>query len=233
MRNFILIAFGVWALLVASDVSDQVPPTGIERARGSIMSEPPEKADLNAMYLFYLHGRIVQEQGRQAVSPKYGSYEYDEILDGFAAAGFVVISEVRPRGMDASEYAGRVVMQVEGLLRAGVPARRVTIVGASMGGYIAMLASSRVTEQNLGYVIMGICNDHTFDLGKRLHGDLLSIFETSDELGQSCAPLFARAEALSRHAEVRLDTGLHHGFLYRPLSEWMGPVTRWARERGA
>ena len=29
------------------------------------------------------------------------------------------------------------------------------------------------------------------------------------------------------------DTGLRHGFLYRPLSEWMGPVIRWARSRDA
>ena len=86
---------------------------------GRILSEPPGKADRGATYLFYLHGRIVQEQGREAVSPKYGRYEYDAIL-------------------------------------------------------------GRLAE-----------------------------------------------------AELRLETGLHHGFLYRALPEWIGPVVRWARERAA
>ena len=90
MLNFMLIAFGRWALPVASDVSGPVPPTGIATACASIMSGPPEKADLKAKYLFYLHGRIVQEQGLQAVSPKFGASEYDEILNGSASAALRV-----------------------------------------------------------------------------------------------------------------------------------------------
>src|SRR5206468_510790 len=83
--------------------------------------------------LSFLHGRIVQEQGRRAVSPDYGPYEYDAILRGLASAGFVVISEVRPRGTEAPVYADRVVGQVRRLLDAGVPSRQITVLGASMG----------------------------------------------------------------------------------------------------
>ncbi len=123
--------------------------------------------------------------------------------------------------------------QIKRLLDAGVPTRRIAVVGGSMGGYIALLVSSRVTDRHIGYAIMGICSDDTLELGSELHGDLLSIFEASDEQGGSCTPLFGRAKGLGRHAEIRLDTGLQHGFLYRPLSEWMDPVIRWVRERGA
>jgi hypothetical protein len=28
--------------------------------------------------------------------------------------------------------------------------------------------------------------------------------------------------------EILLDTGLRHGFLYRPLREWVEPVVDWA-----
>jgi len=62
-----------------------------------ILSEPPAKADPAATYLFHLHGRIVQEQGREAVSPKYGRYEYDAILARLAEAGLVILSEVLGR----------------------------------------------------------------------------------------------------------------------------------------
>jgi hypothetical protein len=31
--------------------------------------------------------------------------------------------------------------------------------------------------------------------------------------------------------ELLLDTGLRHGFLYRPLREWVEPAVEWAHER--
>jgi hypothetical protein len=221
------------ALLVLAVAGAEAARAGAPGAARPILSEPPAKADPAATYLFYLHGRIVQEQGREAVSPKYGRYEYDAILARLAEAGLVVLSEVRPKDMEPSAYAGRVAGQIRRLLDAGVPARRITVVGASMGGYIAMLVSNRLTVREIGYVFMGSCDEDTLKLGDGLHGEVLSIFEATDELEQSCAPQFARAGGLGRHAEVRLETGLHHGFLYRALPEWIGPVVRWARERAA
>ncbi|MEJ2266970.1 MAG: hypothetical protein P8X95_26290, partial [Anaerolineales bacterium] len=44
-------------------------------------------------YLFYLHGRIIEDQGIPAISPDYGEYEYGAILEKLSAYGFVVISE--------------------------------------------------------------------------------------------------------------------------------------------
>lgn len=32
--------------------------------------------------------------------------------------------------------------------------------------------------------------------------------------------------------ELVLDTGLRHGFLYRPLPAWVEPVARWADAGG-
>ena len=57
----------------------------------------PQQIDPQAHYLFYLHGRIVEE-GRRPTSPQFGVYEYDKILETFRARGFVVISEQRPKG---------------------------------------------------------------------------------------------------------------------------------------
>jgi hypothetical protein len=234
-------AFGLLAAIAAVvTVALAATPTRLTAAAagsaavpGPILAEPPPRPDRSATYLFYLHGRIVQEEGRRAVSPRFGRYAYDDILGRLAAEGFVVIGEVRRRDTEAPAYAARVAGQIERLLAAGVPARRITVVGASMGGFIALLVSSRLAVPDLGYVILGGCGDGTIDLGGVLHGDLLSIFETSDELAGSCGPTFARAAAAGRRDEVRLDTGLRHGFLYRPLPAWMEPAIRWARERRA
>jgi len=232
-------AFGSLALVAAPGgpgpvtTTGSVPPAGMASAPGVVLATPPEKPDPDARYLLYLHGRIVQEQGRGAVSPKYGAYEYDAIVGRLAAAGFIVISEVRPRGSQAPAYADHVAGQIGRLLDAGVPARQITVVGASMGGVITMLVSNRRTERDLGYVIMGCCDQESLKLGGGLHGHVLSIFEASDEDEQTCAPQFARAGTLAHHAEIRLDTRLQHGFLFRPLPEWINPVIRWARERAA
>jgi len=70
--------------------------------------------------------------------------------------------------------------------------------------------------------------------GGRPAGRFLAFIEKSDELSQPCpawrdgsepgkAPLGVR--------EIVLDTGLHHGFLYRPLPEWVEPVVAFANER--
>jgi len=201
-------------------------------AAGPILTEAPPSPDPGREYLFYLHGRIVQEQGRKAVSPDYGPYEYDAILSGLASAGFVVIGEVRPRGTEATAYADRVAGQIRRLLKAGVPPRRITIVGASMGGFIGMLVSSRLPVAEIGYVLMGTCDGSMRRALKGgLHGDVLSIIEASDDAGESCGPALAHDGAAGRHADIRISTGLRHGFLFRPLPEWMGPAVRWARER--
>ena len=33
---------------------------------------------------------------------------------------------------------------------------------------------------------------------------------------------------INHYKEIELNTGLKHGFLYKPLAEWVEPVVRWA-----
>ncbi len=51
----------------------------VVQKQGEILSDVPQKVDARARYLFYLHGKIV-EQDRRPTSPQYGVYEYDQIL---------------------------------------------------------------------------------------------------------------------------------------------------------
>jgi len=43
-----------------------------------------------------------------------------------------------------------------------------------------------------------------------------------------CASRGHDATGLWDHEEIALHTGLAHGFIYRPLREWVEPATRWA-----
>jgi pimeloyl-ACP methyl ester carboxylesterase len=179
-------------------------------------------------HLIYLHGRIVQEQ----------QDPLEQILATFRERGFVVADGIRPKGESVSASADRVVGQVRSLIASGVPASRITVVGGSMGGSIALLASLRLQDPAVGYCVLGVCLSRSVpqllaEHGAKPRGRILAIHEKSDETSEPCpawsgdtdprAPLVVR--------EILLDTGLRHGFLYRPLREWVEPALEWATQR--
>jgi hypothetical protein len=190
----------------------------------------PRPAPAAPHYLFYLHGRIVEDQGPRGISPVFGRYDYPGILAAFRRRGLRVVSEVRPSGTDPGAYADRVAGEVRALLERGIPASHVTIVGASKGAVIASLVSTRLKEPGVRYVLLANCNDwliRTHD--PRLTGEVLSIYERSDDIGGTCRPLAAHSPGLRRFSEVALHTGLGHGMVYRPLRAWLDPAAAWAR----
>lgn len=194
----------------------------------TVLSEPPKKVDTSVRYLFYLHGRIVEES-RRPVSPQYGPYEYDEILNTFKSKGFVVISEQRRKGTDVEEYAVKVAEQVRQLLKAGVPPRNITVVGASQGSFIGMLASTNLKNRDVKFVFIAGCAAEPGFLDMvDLHGNVLSIYEQSDRAG-TCEKFRADATGIAKYEELQLKTGLRHGFIYRPMTEWVDATISWAR----
>ena len=181
-------------------------------------------------YVFYLHGRIVESGGRRPTSPEYGTYEYDAILDSLRSAGFAVLSEQRPPGVGLQVFVDRVVGQVDSMLKDGVAPERITVMGFSRGAAIALLASSRLANPRLNFVFMAGCGSWIFDRPDvRLAGRMLSLYEESDTLGVSCAPLFERMVPGSERGETALRLGLGHGTFFRPRREWLAPAIAWAR----
>jgi hypothetical protein len=187
-------------------------------------------------HLIYVHGRIVQEQqNKRPRHPEYGYYEFEKILDTFRSRGFVVSGELRPKSATVSDSADRVVEQVRKLLGSGVRADEITVVGASMGAAITLLASARLRNPEVRFCVLGDCLSRSVsglvaDEGKGPSGQVLAFREASDDLTDGCpawkdddkggSPLLAR--------EIVLHTGLKHGFLYQPLPEWVNPVAKWA-----
>ena len=190
----------------------------------------PATLDRSARHLIYLHGKIIEDKGIRPSDPKFGTYEYMEILKALEQKGFVVITESRPKDTDPVDYSRKVVKQIKTLLDAGVPPGRITVVGASKGAVIAMLASTALKHRDVNFVIMANCNDwlmrtHEIDL----HGNVLSIYDVNDEFGRTCRPFFEKATGLNRHKEVELQIGIGHAVLYKPLPEWIDLVDEWAK----
>lgn len=199
-------------------------------------AERPAPGASHPRHLIYLHGKIVQtEQSARPRHPEFGFYELEKIRQTFRDRGFVVASEIRPKSASVGESADRVVEQVRRLLASGVPADHVTVVGASMGAYITLLSSARLQNPELRFVVLGTCLSANVphlleEEGKPPSGHLLAIREASDTASEPCPAWEAGAGSPSTLTarEIVLDTGLDHGFLYRPLPEWVEPAAAWA-----
>lgn len=196
----------------------------------------PDTIDPAKQYMFYLHGKIIEEQGIPAISPDYGEYEYEAILKELSGYGFVVISEQRPKDTDVEEYARRITRQITILLDAGVPAENITVLGASKGAAIAIYISHLLENDELKFVIMAICHPDEVEYLVQnqiyLHGNILSIYDACDEYAGSCQEYFSLPEnkGISQQDEIILDLGFGHGILYKPMDEWITPVIQWIGE---
>jgi pimeloyl-ACP methyl ester carboxylesterase len=218
------IVFGlIWVLLLP------LPGFGSPLNDGVILRSVPAKVDTKARYLFYLHGYIVEAGNPRPTSPKFGVYEYEQILTAFSRQGLVVISEARQKDPEIEPYANKVASEVTQLINAGVPPRHITVIGASQGAWIAMLASTYLKNRNVNFVLIAACSaEPGFLNAVDLHGNVLSIYEKSD-LAQSCRDYRADGTGINDWKEVAVNTGLKHGFLFRPMPEWTEPATAWAK----
>ena len=213
-----------------------VASSGLAQAAAAPQANPALSADARkgASYLFYLHGRIVEDQGPQAVSEQFGPYRYDAILTALRARGFTVVSEVRPKDTDVVRYAEKIVGDIKRLLDGGVSPQRITVVGASKGGLIGLYVSSLPGRSDVNFVLIGICPATMEPAGPGsilLRGRVLTIRDVNDkEYACSAEPLArtSRGKGLSAFKEIVLQVGTGHGILYNPLAEWIDPVVEWA-----
>jgi len=202
---------------------------------GTVQSDIPSVVDPSAKYLFYMHGRAIEEGG-----PRAKSYRYSSTLEELAKRGFVVIGEERsPVRNDV--YADKVAGQVRKLLAAGVPAKNITVAGHSKGGLIAMLVMSNLANTDVAYVnfagcIKGVSESQGYlkfaeHRAPRARGQLLSAYDRSDEVAGSCKQALDRMKGAVVVERV-LDIGGGHELFYSPKAQWLDVLQSWAERRG-
>ncbi len=200
---------------------------------GTVLHDFPSNVRADVRYIIYLHGRIVEDQGIHPTDPRFGVYEYEDILATLAEGGLQVVSEVRRPNTDPVQYAHTLADHIQRLIDAGVPPRQITIVGMSKGGGIAILTASLLQNDQLQFVLLAACGEEVLnDQSLTIAGRVLSIYEANDEMGLSCQPLFGRSSRASTLKEIRLQTGLAHGEFYTPRQEWVDPTVEWAHGGG-
>lgn len=110
-------------------------------------------------FIIYLHGKIIEDEGLNAIHPDYGRYEYNEILVYLASSGGQIISEIRPAGTDPIAYAEKGAVWINHLLDHGVPPQKIFVIGFSKGGAITIHLSDHLKNPGINYVLIGICSD--------------------------------------------------------------------------
>lgn len=200
-------------------------------AAQTISGAVPKNIDRNGYYLFYLHGGVVTNLGDNAINPpvpEYGPYQYFRILDTLREHGFHVISERRQKEIDDSVYVSKIAKQVDSLLKAGVGINNILLVGASAGWNIVLGVSAQLKNPQLKCIIMGGCWPDTYKdyTGVELYGEFLSVIEATDPHG-TCSKIFENRKNVKSIREIKLQTGLSHGFIYKPYAAWVDPVVQW------
>jgi hypothetical protein len=194
----------------------------------------PDRIHAGERYVIYSHGLIVEGNNPRPVSPKYGQYDFPAIKQAiFKDGGFNLIAYQRPKNADFAAHVNMLVSWVRRLLEAGVKPGRITLIGFSRGGQLTACASGDLASTGINTALFAICQNGDFDRdppGPRLvlGGNLLSIYETSDQLG-SCAKLAARSH-LTSFKEVAISTGKGHGAFFQPLDAWLQPLKAWIAE---
>ncbi len=179
-------------------------------------------------HVFYLHGMIVELQGINAVSETFGPYRYTEILDSLRSSGYEVHSGVRSRNTDYTAFAARISNNIDALIAEGTSPENITVIGASAGAHIAMAVSDQNTHA-VNYVLLGANSDRLEASGSwKLNGRILGIYEASDQIaGKDYTYWINRSTGALTFRQLRINTGLGHGFLFRPIADWLEPVRLW------
>jgi hypothetical protein len=184
-------------------------------------------------YIFFLHNRFLEEHSLTEAHPEHGRAEYHEIIKAFEKEGIKVISEKRPGNVNARDYALKVKTQIDSLLSAGVEPNSITVIGTSKGGYIAQYVSTLANNPNLNFVFVASYRDSDIERIPEINfcGNILTIYEKTDDYGVSALRRKETSTLQVNHfKEVELNTGLRHGFLFKPLQEWIEPSVQWAKQ---
>lgn len=182
----------------------------------------------NRKYIYYLHGRIIEIQGKHAVSDIYGKYEFDSIVSALRDSKHIVFAEVRSENVDYLEYAKKVSKEIDSIVKLGVKPKDITVIGASKGAIIASNISN-INLNPINYVFLAGNNEYQEKNNQwKFHGQVLCIYDLSDSIAGGNYNYWKNNENYTiKFEQIELKTNLGHGFLYKPLNAWLEPTKKW------
>lgn len=185
-------------------------------------------AQSHKKYIYYLHGRIIEIQGKNAVSDEFGEYEFDGIVNALSETNYTVIAEVRNENVDYLKYATKVSKEIDSLVNLGVKPIDITVIGASKGAIIASNISN-ININPINYVFLAGNNEYQETNNDwKFHGQVLCIYDLSDGIAGKNYDYWKDTENFTtKFEQLELKTNLGHGFLYKPLDVWIEPTKEW------
>jgi len=201
--------------------------TSLPSFAGQLFTEFPEKIDPKAKYVFYSHGYIVEGTNPTPEHPKFGTYQFPDIKKALTMSNFNLIAYHRPAKTNPQKFAIKLANDVRALIKGGVDASQITLLGFSRGGAITAFASSNLSMEKLNTIMMASCGGWIKNRPEvKLAGNVLSIYETSDSFS-TCKKLIERSEKVKSFQEIAISTGKQHGAFFTPRKEWLDPVLEW------
>ena len=179
-------------------------------------------------HIFYIHGRIIEIQGKNAVSEEFGKYEFDNIIKAIKVKNSIVHAEIRNTNVDVKEYAHYVSKQIDSLIKTGVQPIDITVIGASKGAIIASTIS-HINTNSINYVLLAGNNDYQeANNDWEFHGQVLGIYDAPDKIaGKNYDHWKKSKNHTTKFEQLELKTNLGHGFLYKPLKDWTESTKKW------
>ena len=179
-------------------------------------------------YIYYLHGKIIEMQGKDAVSDVYGKYEFDSIVKALSGSEHIVIAEVRTENVDYLDYANKVSKEIDSLVKLGVQPKNINVIGASKGAIIASNISN-LNQNPINYVLLAGNNEYQEKNNNwKFHGQVLCIYDQSDTIAGGNYDYWKNNKNYTtKFEQLELKTNLGHGFLYKPLNVWVEPTRKW------
>ena len=179
-------------------------------------------------YIYYLHGRIIEIQGKNAISEEFGKYEFDKIINALKVENSIVTAEIRNENVDYLKYANKISTEIDSLIDSGIKPKNITIIGASKGAIIASNISN-ININPINYVLLAGNNDYQEENNDwKFHGQVLCFYDDSDNIaGKNYDFWKNKPNFTNKFEQIRIDKSLGHGFLYKPYKEWIEPTKRW------
>jgi len=189
----------------------------------------PEKITPIQHYVFYSHGKIVEGNNAKPYHPDWGMYNFPAIKAQLADPNYTLIATHRAKNIKVKDAAEQLANSVNQLLRRGVKAKNISLVGFSRGGAITILAAQLLQSPQLNLALLASClpwmkNNDSY----RLIGAVFSIYETSDTVG-SCQFLLKQSTEVSIFKELAITTNRSHGAFYSPNPVWLTPLKQWLK----